>query len=96
MNHTSPVNQTDPTPAPQPQVWNQFELLAQEIRDNDTIIKGIAGKLESVTPARPPVGGEKAAPEEYLVRLASELRDLSRQVRAQNDELRFILNAIEL
>lgn len=95
----NPVNYSSIQTAQPPsrQVVAQLEIIEQEITDNANIIAELENRLQGVSQPVPPVAGEaKSAPEEYLVPLADRLRQNFRRLRAQNIELRRILNGTEL
>lgn len=80
-----------------PQVRNQLAALAQEIKDNESIVQALRAKLDTVLPPQTPASAKCGAqPEEMLVSLAAEIRSLYRIVRDQNVEMREILNNVQL
>ena len=81
----------------QRQVSEQIFHLREEIQQNGELISTLGQRLEPVRQTSPTTAGEsKNAPEEYLVPLAAELRQLCRVVHSQNSDLRTVIEGIEL
>lgn len=79
-----------------PQVSEQLAILEQEIEDNAKIIANIATRLSGILQQCPQDSCATQAPEVMLVQHADHIRTLFKAERANNIELRRILNAIEL
>lgn len=92
MNQNSPVNQLPPAP----QVSEQLAILQQEIEDNAKIIANLATRLSGILQQCPQDACAAQSPEVMLVQVADYVRTLFKAERANNIELRRILNAIEL
>lgn len=79
-------------------VNEQLERVFNSLGIVNTTIDRLHSKLSSVIDDRPTVenikGDEKK--DDYLVPLASDIREINRQINSQNDRLRYIIDRLEL
>jgi hypothetical protein len=100
-NQAPPQNkQQDPCgntcPVDPPQISEQLCILEREIQDNSKIIATLAQRLESAMIPRCGEEGCGKSPEVMLVPMADRIRSAFKDERANNIELRRILDSIQL